>query len=330
MLTTTPTPARQASRALARMIAVRVVGVVFILLVISLLTFGLMYLAPGDLVKNLLGNRPTSPEAVAAIREQYRLDDPFLVQYFTWLGNALQGDFGTSVRMQQPVTTVIGARVGLTVALCLLAFVIAALVAIPLGIASAARAGSTIDRVSSSVTLIGLSAPTFALALLLLYLFAFFLPIFPIYGGGSGPLDTLYHLVLPAVILAAGLGAILMRMTRAAMIRELSSDAVAFARARGIAERDVRWIALRAAAIPIVTGAGLVLTFLVGGTIIVETIFALPGLGSLLQDSVLFKDIPVVQALTLVVAAVIAVIAIVVDLSYLALDPRVRTREFAR
>ncbi|MGK0742499.1 ABC transporter permease [Leucobacter sp. Z1108] len=329
-MTTTPTPARQASRALARMIAVRVVGVVFILLVISLLTFGLMYLAPGDLVKNLLGNRPTSPEAVAAIREQYRLDDPFLVQYFTWLGNALQGDFGTSVRMQQPVTTVIGARVGLTVALCLLAFVIAALVAIPLGIASAARAGSTIDRVSSSVTLIGLSAPTFALALLLLYLFAFFLPIFPIYGGGSGPLDTLYHLVLPAVILAAGLGAILMRMTRAAMIRELSSDAVAFARARGIAERDVRWIALRAAAIPIVTGAGLVLTFLVGGTIIVETIFALPGLGSLLQDSVLFKDIPVVQALTLVVAAVIAVIAIVVDLSYLALDPRVRTREFAR
>ncbi|MGI8394493.1 ABC transporter permease [Leucobacter sp. W1038] len=330
MLTTTPTPARQASRALARMIAVRVVGVVFILLVISLLTFGLMYLAPGDLVKNLLGNRPTSPEAVAAIREQYRLDDPFFVQYFTWLGNALQGDFGTSVRMQQPVTTVIGARVGLTVALCLLAFVIAAIVAIPLGIASAARAGSTIDRVSSSVTLIGLSAPTFALALLLLYLFAFFLPIFPIYGGGSGPLDTLYHLVLPAIILAAGLGAILMRMTRAAMIRELGSDAVSFARARGIAERDVRWIALRAAAIPIVTGAGLVLTFLVGGTIIVETIFALPGLGSLLQDSVLFKDIPVVQALTLVVAAVIAVIAIVVDLSYLALDPRVRTREFAR
>ena len=142
-MNTTPTPARQASRALARMIAVRVVGVVFILLVISLLTFGLMYLAPGDLVKNLLGNRPTSPEAVAAIREQYRLDDPFLVQYFTWLGNALQGDFGTSVRMQQPVTTVIGARVGLTVALCLLAFVIAAIVAIPLGIASASRTPSS-------------------------------------------------------------------------------------------------------------------------------------------------------------------------------------------
>ena len=329
-MSTAPTPAPRASRALARILAVRVLGVVLILLIISFFTFGLMYLAPGDLVKNLLGNRPTSPEAVAAIREQYRLDDPFLVQYFSWLGNALQGDFGTSVRMQQPVTAVIGDRIGLTVALCLLAFVIAAVAAIPLGVASAARAGSTIDRISSGVTLIGLSAPTFALALLLLTLFAYFLPIFPIYGGGSGPLDTLYHLVLPAIILAAGLGAILMRMTRAAMIRELGSDAIAFARARGLGEREVRWIALRAAAIPIVTGAGLVLTFLVGSTIIVETIFALPGLGSLLQDSVLFKDIPVVQALTLVVAAVIAVIAIAVDLSYLVLDPRVRAREFAR
>ena len=321
---------RTATRALLRLVAVRALGVLLILLVISFLTFALMYLAPGDLVKNLLGNRPTSPEAVAAIREQYRLDDPFWLQYLSWLGNALQGDFGTSVRMQQPVTTVIGARVGITLSLCLISFVIAAVTAIPLGVASAARAGSTTDRVSSALTLIGLSAPTFALALLLLYLFAYFLPIFPIYGGGSGPLDTLYHLVLPAAILAAGLGAILMRMTRAAMIRELGGDAVAFARARGIGERGVRGLALRAAAIPIVTGAGLVLTFLVGGTIIVETIFALPGLGSLLQDSVLFKDIPVVQALTLVVAAVIAVIAIAVDLSYLALDPRVRTRELAR
>lgn len=321
---------RTATRALLRLVAVRALGVLLILLVISFLTFALMYLAPGDLVKNLLGNRPTSPEAVAAIREQYRLDDPFWLQYLSWLGNALQGDFGTSVRMQQPVTTVIGARVGITLSLCLISFVIAAVTAIPLGVASAARAGSTTDRVSSALTLIGLSAPTFALALLLLYLFAYFLPIFPIYGGGSGPLDTLYHLVLPAAILAAGLGAILMRMTRAAMIRELGGDAVAFARARGIGEREVRGLALRAAAIPIVTGAGLVLTFLVGGTIIVETIFALPGLGSLLQDSVLFKDIPVVQALTLVVAAVIAVIAIAVDLSYLALDPRVRTRELAR
>lgn len=132
---------RTATRALLRLVAVRALGVLLILLVISFLTFALMYLAPGDLVKNLLGNRPTSPEAVAAIREQYRLDDPFWLQYLSWLGNALQGDFGTSVRMQQPVTTVIGARVGITLSLCLISFVIAAVTAIPLGVASAARAG---------------------------------------------------------------------------------------------------------------------------------------------------------------------------------------------
>src|SRR5690606_32084156 len=135
---------------------------------------------------------------------------------------------------------------------------------------------------------------------------------------------------LPAIALAAGIGAILMRMTRAAVLRELQSDAVTFARSRGLSEREVRAIALRAAAIPIVTSAGLILTFIVGGTIIVETVFALPGLGALLQESVLFKDLPVVQALTLLVAAVIAVITIVVDLSYLLLDPRVRAKELNR
>ncbi|MFC7766430.1 ABC transporter permease [Leucobacter soli] len=178
--------------------------------------------------------------------------------------------------------------------------------------------------------MLGLSAPSFALAILLLYLFAMLIPIFPVYGGGSGALDTLWHLVLPAVALAAGIGAILQRITRAAVLRELQSDATTFARARGIGEREVRRIALRSALIPIVTGAGLILTFIVGGTIIVETVFALPGIGSLLQEAVFFKDLPVVQAVTLLVAAIIAVITIAVDLSYLALDPRVRTKELSR
>ena len=325
-----PLSAPKPGRTLGRTIALRVLGVIAILLIISFLTFSLLYLAPGDIVKNLLGNRPASPEAVAAIRAQYHLDDPFLVQYFDWLMSALRGDFGESIRLQQPVTEAIGQRLPTTVALIALSFLISVATAIPLGIRSAAREGRATDRIASAVSLLGLSAPSFALAILLLTVFASIIPIFPAYGGGSGGFDTLWHLVLPAVALAAGIGAILMRMTRAAVLRELQSDAITFARARGLSEREVRAIALRAAAIPIVTGAGLILTFIVGGTIIVETVFALPGIGSLLQEAVLFKDFPVVQALTMLIAATIAIITILVDLSYLLLDPRVRTKELGR
>lgn len=308
----------------ARLIALRVLGVLGVLFVLSMLVFAMLYLAPGDLVKNLLGNRPASPEAIAAVRAQYHLDDPLPVQYWRWLSGVLTGDLGTSIRLQTPVADAIGSRMGITLTLCALAFAIALLVAVPLGVRSAVRAGGAVDRVASGMGIVGLSAPTFAVGLLLLYAFAYYLPIFPVYGGGRGGIDTLWHLVLPAVTLATGLGAIILKLTRTAMMRELEQDYVTAARARGLAEPMVRRIALRNAAIPIVTGASLVLTFLVGGTVLAETTYALPGLGTLLQDSVLFKDLAVVQALTLLVALVIAVIALLADLAYLLLDPRVR------
>lgn len=308
------------------MLAVRVAGVVAILFVISVITFGLLYLAPGDLVKNLIGTRPVSAETVAAVRAHYRLDDPIVVQYFAWLADAVRGDFGESIRMQQPVSAVIGQRIGLTAALCGLSFLLALVTSIPLGVASASRRGGAADKTATGLALVGLSAPTFAVGMLLLYAFAYYIPIFPVYGAGDGLADGLFHLILPAIALAAGLGALLVRITRAAMIRELASDYVISLRSRGVGRGAVLRIALRNSAIPIVTGGGLVLTFLVAGTILVESVFALPGLGTLLQDSVVYKDIPVVQAVTLLVALVIAVIALVVDISYLLLDPRVRAR----
>lgn len=308
------------------MLSVRVLGMLGVLLVLSVIVFSLMYLAPGDIVKNLLGNRPTSPEAVAAIRAQYHLDDPLPVQYLRWLGGFLTGDLGESIRLQTSVADAIGSRVGLTALLCGIAFVLALVVAIPLGVRSAVRAGGPSDRVASALAVVGLSAPTFAVGLLLLYVFAYYLPLFPVYGAGSGGLDTLWHLILPAITLALGLGAIILKLTRTAMLRELETDYVTSARARGLSESLVQRIALRNAAIPIVTGASLVLTFLVGGTVLAETTFALPGLGTLLQDSVLFKDIAVVQSLTLLVAIVIAVIALLADIAYILLDPRVRER----
>ncbi|WP_244301138.1 ABC transporter permease [Leucobacter insecticola] len=312
---------------LARTLTLRIASVLLILLVLSFITFTLLYLAPGDLVKNLLGNRPSTPEAIAAVRAQYHLDDPFLVRYVDWLLSALRGDFGVSIRLQQPVTMVIASRIGVTTGLIGLSFLVAVVSAIPLGILSAARNGTRIDRASNAVSLFGLSAPSFALAILAISVFALWIPIFPAYGAGNGGIDRLWHLVLPAAVLAAGIGAILMRMTRAAVLRELESDAITFARSRGVTEGTIQRIALRGALIPIVTSAGLILTFIIGGTIIVETVFALPGIGQLLQEAVLFKDLPVVQAITLLIAAAIAIITIIVDVSYLLLDPRVRARE---
>ncbi|MEV8266827.1 ABC transporter permease [Microbacterium sp. NPDC076911] len=324
-MTISPARARASrNRSLGRMLLVRVLGTIAVLLVLSMLIFSLMYLAPGDIVKNLLGNRPSSPEAVAAVREQYRLDDPLYAQYLHWLGGFVTGDLGESIRLQVPVADAIAQRIPLTLTLCLLAFAIAIVIAVPLGVKSAVRAGGLADRSANGLAIVGLSAPTFAVGLLLLYVFAYYLPIFPVYGAGSGGFDTLWHLVLPAVTLALGLGAIVLKLTRTAMIRELETDYVTSARARGLSPASVQRIALRNAAIPIVTGASLVLTFLVGGTVLAETTYALPGLGTLLQGSVLFKDIAVVQSLTLLVAVIIAVIALLADLAYMLLDPRIR------
>ena len=307
-----------------RLLSIRVLGAVAVLLALSVLIFALLYLAPGDVVKNLLGNRPSSPEAVNAIRAQYHLDESAVQQYLRWLGGFLHGDLGESVRLQVPVSEAISQRVGLTALLCAMAFVLSVLVAVPLGVLSAVRAGGWIDRSASGLAVIGLSAPTFAIGLLLLLVFAYVIPVLPVYGVGDGGLDTIRHLTLPAISLALGLGAIVVKLTRAAMLRELDTDYVTAARARGLSEATVLRIALRNAAIPITTGAGLLLTFLVGGTVLAEATFALPGLGTLLRDSVLFKDIAVVQSLTLLVACVIMAISLLADSAYLLLDPRVR------
>lgn len=312
------------SRDLLRFLAVRLLGVALILLLISFLTFSLMYLVPGDLVKNLIGNRPATPETIAQIRALYNLDDPFFSQYVAWLGNALQGDFGVSIRLNEPVATVIGARFGVTAALALVSFIFAIAIAIPLGVISAINANKAIDKFVTTFGLIGLSSPSFAIGLLLLMVFAFYIPIFPVYGFGDGGIDSLYHLILPSFTLALGLIAYLMRITRTTMIRELSSDYVTFARSRGLSNKRIYRTALRNASIPIITSSGLLMTYLVGGTILVETIFSLPGIGLLMQEAVLFKDIPVVQGLTLLISLVIGLVTLLVDVNYKFLDPRLK------
>ena len=306
------------------MIGQRLAGIVLVLFVISVLTFSLLHLAPGDLVRTLIGNRQVTPQLIEQVRTQYHLDDPLLVQYWDWLGNALHGDFGTSIQLQQPVSSVLVDRLSLTLVLAALAFVIAIVTCVPLGVFAAVRQRTTLDTISTTAALVGLSAPPFAIALALLYGLAYYLPIFPVYGSGSGALGVLFHLCLPAIALAAGVGAMLMRITRTAMIRELDADYALAARGRGLSQGQVLRLSLRNASIPIVTSAGLVLTFLISGTIVVETIFSLPGLGQVLQNAVQYKDLPMLQGVTLVIAGAIAIIAMLADLAYLMLDPRVR------
>ncbi|MBU4337596.1 MAG: ABC transporter permease [Actinobacteria bacterium] len=302
----------------------RLAATTALLLTLSFLVFSLLYLAPGDVARNLLGTRPVSDEALAAVREKFGLDQPFLVQYWHWLSGALTGDLGDSVRSGSAVSAVLGQRVGLTLQLTVLAFVIALGIGIPAGVRAARRHGSAQDRTIVGLAVIGVAAPGFAVGLLLLYVFAVMLGWFPVYGTGQTPLDRLWHLALPAVALAAGLAALVVKVTRTAVLRELESDYVTFARARGLRPRAVARLYLTNAAIPVLTSAGLLLAFLFGGTILVETTFSLPGLGSLLAESITFKDIPVVQAVTLVVAVAISLAGLVVDLLTLAVDPRVR------
>jgi len=308
----------------------RIAALAAMLVVLSFLVFALLYLAPGDLVHSLLGARAVTPQAEAAIRAQYHLDDPFWVQYLRWLGAALHGDFGTSVRTGTPVAQMLEGRVGVTVTLAAIAGVLAVGVGVPLGVRAARRRGSFEDRAITSASVVGVSAPGFAVGLVLLYVFAVMLGWFPLYGVGDGGLDRLWHLALPAAALAVGVGALVVKVTRTAVLRELDQDYVTFARSRGLSGARVLRLYLRGAAVPIVTSVGLVLASLVGGSILVETTFALPGLGVLLADSITFKDVPVVQAVTLLLATFIGVTTAVVDLFANLADPRVRRAAVAR
>ncbi|MFN8022130.1 MAG: ABC transporter permease [Acidimicrobiales bacterium] len=311
---------------LARFVLVRLAATAVLLLALSLVVFTLLHLTPGDPARNLVGPRNATPELLASIRAQHHLDDPFVTQYVLWLGDVVRGDLGDSIRSDTAVTSLLSDRVVLTLELAVMAFAITVLVAVPMGVRAAWHAGSVFDRTVSLASIVGVGAPSYAIGLVLLYLLGVRFELFPVYGVGDGGLDQIWHLVLPAITLAIGIGALVFKLTRTAVLGELEQDYVAFARSRGLAERDVRRLVLRNALIPVVTSGGLVFAFLFGGTILVEVTFALPGIGGLLASSVTFKDIPVVQAITLLTALVIALTALTVDILTYTIDPRVRAR----
>lgn len=297
-----------------------------VLVVLSLIVFGLLYLVPGDPARALVGTRPASPELLASIRAEYHLDEPVWQQYLRWVGGLLGGDLGTSIRTGLPVTQMIAGRAEATLQLAVLAGLLAIAVGVPAGVTAARRQGRPADRAINAAAVAGVSAPSYAIGLLALYLFAVWLGWFPVYGvGDGGGLDRLWHLALPVVTLAVGVVASIIKVTRASMLREVNADYSGFARSRGVDERRITAAQVGNAALPIVTSTGLVLASLVGGTVLVETTFAIGGLGSLLAESVTFKDVPVVQAVTLILAVAICAASTVVDAAVIVLDPRLRS-----
>jgi peptide/nickel transport system permease protein len=310
---------------LARFLAGRLLVLVPLLLVISLGVFALLQLAPSTPERILLGGRPSTPEVLAAIRERYHLDDPFMVQYWRWLLGVIQLDFGTSIRAGEPVLSMIFRRLDITLFLGVFGFLIALVMGLLMGIVAALRRGSALDRLLVALSVVGVSAPAFASGILLLYFFGVVLDWFPVFGAGDDVLDRLWHLTLPAIALALSAMALIVKVTRAALIEELERDYVAFARARGLSFRRVLFgYALRNALVSVVTASGLVLIYMLTGAVLVEVTFTLPGVGSLLVDAVQGLDIPVVQGLVIVIAVFIVVVHLVIDILYRLIDPRIR------
>ncbi len=289
---------------------------------VSILTFSLSQLAPGDPAEIILresGIEPTR-EAVLAMQEQLGLNDPVIVQYGRWSWAALQGDLGKSFRTGHPVFQEIISRFPATVQLTAAGLLVMLLIALPVGILAALFKNTFIDHLSRVFALVGASIPSFWLGLLLIYYLAVKYSLFPVMGRG-----TASHLVLPALALGLGMSATYARLLRASMLEVLGQDFVQAARARGLQERIVIIShSLKNALLPVVTAFGMSLGHLLGGTVIIETIFAWPGLGRFVVDAIFNRDYPVIQGYVLFMALIFVLVNLFVDLSYRFFDPRIR------
>lgn len=312
-----------------RQLLIRLPIMVATLLVVSFLTFLLTALLKGDPAVVILGPEGAKdPEAVAAVREDLHLDDPLPERYVNWLGDAVTGDLGRSYRTGQEVTEAIGERMPVTIEVGVLAIAIALATAIPAGTFSAFRAGGVADRVITGTSFGLLAVPNFMMAILLIWLLAETLGWLPATGWvrlTDDPLENLRTAIMPALALAIGEFAVYTRLLRADMITTLQQDSITMARAKGIPTRRILFRhALRPSSFSLMTVVGLQVGAIIGGAVIVEQLFALPGVGRLLVDSILQRDLVMVQGVALVIAVSFVVINFVVDMLYTALDPRIR------
>lgn len=305
----------------------RVLAVPFMLLGVSVILFAIMHAAPGGPEAVLMGGNLDQATA-ARIRANLGLDRPLPVQYVDWLLALLHGNWGNSYLTGEPVTRMIMEHLGPTLELTVVAVVVALLVAVPAGVVASVRPDSWFDRLSSAAAFAGISFPSFWLGIMLILLFASYLHWLPVEGissiTGGGIWDRLRHLILPAVTLASTQIASLLRFTRSSMMEAIQQEYVRTARAKGLTERVVIYKhALRNALLPVVTVLGLSLSFIVGGAVLIETVFAWPGVGQLAVQSVFSRDYPVIMGVNVMIAAVVIVGNLVTDLTYALIDPRI-------
>jgi peptide/nickel transport system permease protein len=314
---------------MGRFILGRLLAVVPVLVLVTAGVFFLIHLTPGDPIDAMMAES-ADPSVKAALSRQLGLDQPIHVQYLAWMGRLLRGDLGRSIRNNQPVIEDVGNRIRPSVELALLALLIALLVAFPLGMLSAARRNTSVDGAGTAFALLGICMPNFLIALLLIFVFGVTLRWLPVSGYTDPleePINGLRSLTLPAITLGLALAAVITRTLRSSLLEALSEDYVRTARAKGLTERVIlSRHALKNGLIPVATVLGLQLGGLIGGAVITEYVFALPGVGRLVVDAVFARDYPLVQGVVLLIALAYIATNLLVDLVYGFLDPRIRYR----
>jgi len=305
----------------------RVLATIPVMAVVALFVFSLLYLAPGDPAAIIAGDQAT-PDDVERIRASLGLDRPYLVRFGSWVWDILHGDLGTSIFTNLPVSHMIAQRIEPTLSLMIVTLILAISIAVPMGVVAAWKQGTTIDRLVMAFAVLGFSVPVFVVGYVLAYIFALELDWLPVQGYTpfkQGFFPWMENLILPSIALGGVYIALIARITRATMLEVLSQDYIRTARAKGAGQRSILFLhALKNAAIPIVTIIGIGIALLIGGAVVTESVFAIPGLGRLTVDAILRRDYPVIQGVVLLFSFVYVLVNLVIDLLYTLFDPRIR------
>ncbi|HMJ29857.1 MAG TPA: ABC transporter permease [Xanthobacteraceae bacterium] len=305
----------------------RILATLPVMGIVALFVFSLLYIAPGDPAAVIAGDQ-ASPADVERIRQGLGLDRPFLVQFGSWLWGILHGDLGTSIFTNLPVASLIAQRIEPTLSLMVLTLILTLVIAVPLGVVAAWKAGSWIDRTIMAFAVFAFSLPVFVVGYVLAYVFALQFEWLPVQGytpltAGLGP--WLRNLILPSLALGSVYIALIARVTRASMLEVLQQDYVRTARAKGLGQSNILFVhALKNAAVPIVTVIGIGIALLIGGAVVTESVFAIPGLGRLTIDAILRRDYPVIQGIVLMFSFLYVLVNLMVDITYTLVDPRIR------
>lgn len=312
---------------MARYILKRVLQLIPIMLVVSVLIFCMVRITPSDPITSMTKGKKISEETRHALEVQYHLDKSLPEQYGIWITNALRGDFGDSFQHRRPVVSLVAERLPTTIQLVLMSSVLAIIIAIPMGVISAAKKNTAIDRLLSGLSLFFVSSPAFLTAIVLMMVFSLKLTWFPTFGTGAGFVENLYYLVLPALALSLNMVALISRITRNNMVEQLQSNYTVTAVAKGTPYwKVVLRHCLKNTMVPVITVASIQIGSMIVGAVLVENVFALGGLGALLIDGIKASDYPVVQSITMMMVTMFLLINLFVDIIYALIDPRIRVK----